>query len=100
MVKCFVQVSSPTETSISKIVRYPDGVHRVLTMLPYQWEWVRLAEATGHAFNDVLGAGMALAAKFPSGKGHEYDILDCTKYMLMTIYCCEYKNYLEKTSNE
>lgn len=85
MVKCSVQIESYAQKPVSHVILYPDGIYRVLTMLPYQWEWVTEAERNGYAFNDILREAMGLAVDFPSGKGFHFDVVDCTRYMLMTI---------------
>jgi hypothetical protein len=65
---------------------YPDGIERILTLPAYQWDWVDIAEDNGYAFNDILGTAMSLAEEFPSGKGWNFDVLDSTRYMILTIY--------------
>lgn len=70
---------------VSQSVYYPDGVWRILSMYPYQWDWIMEAEEHGYPFLDVLNGAIRLAVKYPSSNGYNYDVLDSTRYMLQTI---------------
>lgn len=70
---------------ISKLIRYPDGAHRILCMRAFEWDRVREAQIAGYPFNEILDAAQILAHEFPTRKGYEADVLDKTRYMLMVI---------------
>lgn len=70
---------------VSKLIRYPDGMHRILAMQIFEWNRVTEVEAAGYPFDEILDAALIMAEEFPTQRGYEADVLDKTKYMLMVI---------------
>jgi hypothetical protein len=70
---------------ISRVILYPDGIQRVLTLKKYEWEWVNIAVNNGYPFDEILDAAQILAFEFPSGNGSSKDILADTRMMLRVI---------------
>lgn len=91
--------SGPARDSTSKLIRYPDGVHRILTMRAFEWERVRECELAGYPFYEVLDAAQILANEFPTEKGYEADVLANTRYMLMVISSGLYEERMGVTNS-
>lgn len=76
---------SDQEKLVSRLISYPDGVQRILTMKQYQWDWIELGERQKYPFPELLQAAIELSEEFPSERGYHWDILDNTRFMLRMV---------------
>lgn len=71
---------------IGRLIRYPDGVDRILSMRPDEWERAALAVRHNFPFNEVLGEAIDLAHEFPSSSGYDADVLEQSRRMFRVIW--------------
>ena len=93
------------EKPIAHLVRYPDGVDRILSMRPDEWDRAALAERHNFPFYGVLGEAIGMAHEFPTEKGYDHDVLSQTHRMFRVIAeiiereKCQVSNDIFKTSD-
>lgn len=75
-----------TSRLTQKIIRYPDGQKRILSMTRWYWDRVEELSSNGYPFNEILEAAVILAKDLPSDHGFEWDLYACTGIMIRTCY--------------
>jgi hypothetical protein len=70
---------------VSKLIRYPDGVDRILTLTGSEWASIDIAADNGYHFDQVLWAAIELSKSRQGDSLPGKDINSCTWFMLRTI---------------
>jgi len=58
----------------TKILKYPDGVRRLITMQLYQWDWFDEAKHHHYSIDWLLNRALIMADELPTEDGREIDI--------------------------
>ena len=86
MFKVSVKDLAYTDRQIQKIIMFPDGQRRMLSMSQWYWDTAEEVNENGWPFFELLGGAITLAKKYPSTKGFEADIHEETCRMIRTAY--------------
>lgn len=70
---------------VSRLIRYPDGIDRILTLTGDEWASVETASENGYKFEHVLWGAIELSRFRQSDSLPGQDIHSCTSFMLRTI---------------
>lgn len=70
---------------VSKLIRYPDGVDRILTLTGSEWASVDVAANNGYDFDHVLWGAIELSKYRQGDSLPGQDVISCTWFMLRTI---------------
>lgn len=80
--ECLIEID---QRKVSKLIRYPDGINRILTLTGSQWAAFDLAEAHGYKFESVLWCAIELSSFRQGDSLPGQDINSCTWFMLGTM---------------
>ncbi len=86
-----IQPRSYSTRLLKKVIRYPDGEKRIVSMSSWYWDRVQELEKSGISFQDLLEGALHLSHKFPSKHGYERDLFENLGLMIRTAYAslCE-----------
>lgn len=79
---CLIEID---QRKVSRLIRYPDGIDRMLTLTASEWAAFEMVKNHGYSFNNVLLSAIELSEFRQDDSLPKKDVISCTWFMLRVI---------------